>query len=52
MAYSKESLECFLKNQNKLFDEAVATNLQEAQEFLDDCMAVELKNIREVREYL
>lgn len=52
MAYSKESLECFLKNQRKLFDEDVASNLQEAAEFLEECMAVEVKNLKEVREYL
>lgn len=52
MAYSKEAVECFLKNQRKLFDEDVAGNAQEAREFLEDCMAVELKNLKEVREYL
>lgn len=42
----------FLEQQGKLFDEPVANNLQEAIEFLEDCFAQELKNIKEVREYL
>ena len=42
----------FLEEQNKLFDEPVATNLAEAIEFLEDCFAQELANIKEVREYL
>ena len=52
MAYSKECLEVFLKNQRKLFDEDVATTPKEAAEFLEDCMAVVVKNLKEVREYL
>ncbi|MGN0160328.1 MAG: glyoxalase [Lachnospiraceae bacterium] len=42
----------FLEEQGKLFDEPVVTNLAEAIEFLEDCFAQELKNIKEVREYL
>lgn len=42
----------FLEQQGKLFDEPVATNLQEAIEFLEDCFAQEFDNIKEVREYL
>lgn len=42
----------FLEQQGKLFDEPVATTLEEAIEFLEDCFAQELKNIKEVREYL
>ncbi len=44
--------EVFLKEQSKLFDEPVATNLAEAIEFLEDCFAQELDSIREVREFL
>lgn len=50
--YSKESLEVFLKEQGKLYDESVAETMEEAEEFLEDCMAVEVKNIREVRKCL
>lgn len=42
----------FLEKQGKLFDEPVAANLAEAIEFLEDCFAQELADIREVREYL
>ena len=35
----------------QLFDEKVAKNPEEAEEFLQDCMAVVCKNIREVRGY-
>ena len=33
------------------FPEDVAETLEEAEEFLDDCMAVVCKNLHEVREY-
>ncbi len=49
--YDNEVLEAFLENQEQLFSETVAENLEEADEFLDDCMAVVCKNLREVREY-
>lgn len=44
--------EVFLKEQGKLFDEPVATNITEAIEFLEDCFTQEFKNIKQVREYL
>lgn len=49
--YDDEVLEVFLENQGQLFPENVAKNLEEAEEFLDDCMAVVCKNFREVKEY-
>ena len=49
--YSEECLKTFLKEQGKLFDEPVADNLEEAAAFLEDCMAVVVDSIREVREY-
>lgn len=49
--YDEIVLQTFLKNQSRLFDETVAENLEEAEEFLEDCMAVVCKNIKEVREY-
>ena len=49
--YDDEILEVFLENQRQLFPENVAETLEEAEEFLEDCMAVVCKNIREVREY-
>jgi len=49
--YDDEVLEVFLEKQGQLFPENVAETPEEAEEFLDDCMAVVCKNIREVKEY-
>lgn len=49
--YSEECLRTFLKEQKKLFDEPVAENLEEAEAFLEDCMAVMVDSIEEVREF-
>ena len=49
--YSRACLETFLKKQKQLFDEPVAETLEEAEEFLEDCMAVIADTIRDVREY-
>ncbi len=49
--YDELCLEYFLENQSQLFDERVAENLDDAQEFLEDCMAVVCQNIKEVRAY-
>lgn len=49
--YSEECLIAFLKNQSQLFDEPVAENIVEAEAFLEDCMAVVVETIQEVREY-
>ncbi len=51
MNYKKEYLETFLKNQSQLFDEPVAANIEEADEFLDECMAVVLDNMKQVKNY-
>ena len=50
--YTQESIEVFLKEQSRLYDEPVAETPEEAEAFLEDCMAVEVKNIKEVRKYL
>lgn len=49
--YSEECLEIFLRKQGQLFDEPVAETLEEAEEFLDDCMAVVVNSLGEVQEY-
>ena len=49
--YDDEVLEVFLEKQLQLFPESVAETPEEAAEFLDDCMAVVCKNLREVKEY-
>ena len=49
--YDEECLKVFLKKQLQLFDEPVAESLDEAEAFLEDCMAVVCKNLKEVKEY-
>ena len=51
MTYKKEYLETFLTHQTQLFDEPVAETIEEADEFLDDCMAVVVDSLRDVRDY-
>ncbi len=50
--YDEECLKVFLKKQSQLFDEPVADSMESAEAFLEDCMAVVVDNIREVREFL
>lgn len=50
-AYDEECLKVFLKKQLQLFDEPVAESLEEAEAFLDDCMAVVVDSLDEVRQY-
>ena len=50
--YTEECIQTFLEKQGQLFDEPVAENYEEAETFLEDCMAVVVDSIREVREYL
>lgn len=50
--YSEECIETFLEKQGQLFDQPVADNYDEAEAFLEDCLAVAVENIAEVREYL
>ena len=49
--YSEECILTFLKNQSQLFDEPVAETYEEAEAFLEDCMAVVVDTLDEVREY-
>ena len=49
--YSEECLKVFLDNQEQLFDEPVAETLEEAEAFLEDCMAAVVDSLREVRDY-
>jgi hypothetical protein len=44
-------LGCFLKKQGQLFPEPVAENLEEAEAFLEECMAVVVNSANEVWEY-
>ena len=49
--FREEDLLVFLENQTKLFDEPVAETPEEAEAFLEDCMAVVAGSIEEVWEY-
>ncbi len=44
-------LECFLEKQLQLFPEKVADTMEEAEEFLEDCMAVVVDSVDEVIEF-
>ncbi len=44
-------LECFLENQRQLFPEPVAETMEEAEDFLEECMAVVVDSADEVVEY-
>ncbi len=44
-------LQCFLEKQNQLFPEDVAETLEEADNFLEECMAVVVDSVKEVWEY-
>lgn len=49
--YDEECVMTFLENQRQLFDEPVAETIPEAEAFLEDCMAVVVESLDEVREY-
>ena len=49
--YDEECLKIFLKKQLQLFDEPVAETMEEAEAFLEDCMAVVVDGLDEVKEY-
>ena len=49
--YDEECLQVFLDRQGPLFDEPVAETFEEAEAFLEDCMAVVVDSIQEVANY-
>lgn len=49
--YDDVVLRCFLAQQGQLFPEDVASSLEEAEAFLEECMAVVVDSADEVREY-
>lgn len=50
--YSELCIQTFLKNQGQLYDEPVAESPEEAEAFLEDCMAVVVDSLYEIRQYL
>ena len=49
--FDDDVLECFLDNQLQLFPEKVAETLEEAENFLEESMAVVVDSVEEVIEY-
>ena len=50
--YTEECINTFLEKQGQLFPQPVAESFEEAEVFLEDCMAALVDSIYEVREYL
>ncbi len=48
---TREYAEFFLDNQEQLFDFPVAENVEEALEFLEDCMAQVFDTVEDIKEY-
>ena len=46
--YDEECLKTFLERQSQLFDAPVAETLEEAEAFLEDCMAVVADSLEDV----
>ena len=49
--FDEVCLEYFLAHQEQLLPEPVAETMEEAEEFLEDCMAVVCMNLKEVKAY-
>lgn len=50
--YKEEYVLTFLKNQEQLFEEPIAETFEEAEAFLEECLAVVVDSLKEVREFL
>lgn len=49
--FDDKVLQCFLEKQDQLFPEPVAESLEEAEDFLEECMAVVVSSVKEVWEF-
>ena len=49
--FDEKVMQCFLDNQSQLYPEPVAETPEEAEAFLEDCMAVVVDSVREVWEF-
>lgn len=49
--YDEAVLRCFIKKQEQLFPEPVAASMEEAEVFLEECMALVVNSPKEVLEY-
>ena len=52
MEFDDMAVEYFFNNQTQLFTKPVAETLEEAADFLEDCMAVTFDDTDELRDYL
>ena len=51
MQYDEAVLKCFLEKQTKLFPKPVADSMEEADDFLSECLAVVCGSLKEVIDY-
>ena len=49
--FDEMTLQCFLENQLQLYPEKVAETYEEAENFLEECMAVVVNSVKEVWEF-
>ena len=49
--YDEIVLNTFLENQGQLFSEEIADTPEAAEEFIEDCMAAECENFKEVKDF-
>ncbi len=49
--FDEKVVQCFLENQLQLYPEKVAETYEEAENFLEECMAVVVDSVKEVWEF-
>lgn len=49
--FDEKVVQCFLENQLQLYPEKVAETYEEAENFLEECMAAVVDSVREVWEF-
>lgn len=49
--FDEKVLQCFLDKQLQLYPEPVAATTKEAEDFLEECMAVVVNSVKEVWEF-
>lgn len=49
--FDEKVVQCFLENQLQFYPEKIAETYEEAENFLEECMAVVVDSVREVWEF-
>lgn len=49
--FDEQVVQCFLENQLQLYPEKVVETYEEAENFLEECMAVVVNSVKEVWEF-